>query len=60
MDFTLTPEIDDTLSRIRAFVAEHVLPLDTDPRAFDAHENIAEDVLSELRAKAREAGLWAF
>ncbi len=60
MNFTLTPEIEETLRRIRAFVAEHVLPLESEPRAFDAHENIAEDVLSELRVKAREAGLWAF
>ena len=59
MDFTLEAEIEDTRRRIRAFVAQHLLPLEGDPAARDAHDNIAEDVLSGLRAKAREAGLWA-
>ncbi len=59
MDFTLEAEIEETRRRIRAFVAEHLLPLEGDPAARDAHDNIAEDVLSGLRAKAREAGLWA-
>ncbi len=59
MDFTLEAEIEETRRRIRAFVAKHLLPLEGDPAARDAHDNIAEDVLSGLRAKAREAGLWA-
>ncbi|MBI3433820.1 MAG: acyl-CoA dehydrogenase family protein [Proteobacteria bacterium] len=59
MDFTLTPEIEDIRLRTRAFVAEHVLPLEADRSQWDAHENIREDVLVPLRAKARAAGLWA-
>ena len=34
MDFTLSPEIEDIRVRTRAFVEEHVLPLEADPREF--------------------------
>ena len=40
MDFTLEAEIEETRRRIRAFVAEHVLPLEGDPAARDAHDNM--------------------
>src|SRR4029079_18960817 len=43
----------------REFVLEHVLPLERDPRSFDAHENIELGLLESLRAKAKAAGLWA-
>lgn len=59
MDFSLSPEIIDYRDRIRAFVDEHVLPVERDPSAFDAHENIALDRLASLRERARAAGLWA-
>ena len=59
MDFSLTPEIKGYCERYRAFVAEHVLPLETDARNFDAHQNLALDVLEALRVKAKGAQLWA-
>jgi len=59
MDFTLPPEIEDVRVRTRAFVAEHVMPLEADPSNFDAHENIRLDALEPVRAKAKAAGLWA-
>ena len=59
MDFTLPPHIEDYRQRYRAFVAEHLLPLESDPRSFDDHENIRLDVLEKMRAKAKAAGLWA-
>jgi len=59
MDFTLSPEIEDIRLRVRAFVEEHVLPLEADPANFSEHENIPEDRLSVVRAKAKKAGLWA-
>ena len=59
MDFTLSPEIDDLRRRYRDFVAETVIPLEAEPGSYDEHENIRLDLLDELRAKAREAGLWA-
>ncbi len=60
MDFTLSPQIDAYRQRIRAFVSEHVLPLEGRRESYDAHENIAPELLAGLRAKAREAGLWCF
>jgi len=58
MDFTLSPEIDALRRRIRAFVEAHILPLEADPAAWDAHENIVEAPLAAMRAKARSEGLW--
>ena len=60
MDFTLPPEVEDIRLRTRAFVEEHVLPLERDPENFSDHENIPSERLAPLRDKARaEAGLWA-
>ena len=59
MDFTLTPEIEDLRLRTRAFIEEHVLPLEADPKNFAEHENIPDARLAPVRAKARAAGLWA-
>jgi acyl-CoA dehydrogenase len=59
MDFTLSPEIEDIRLRVRAFVEEHVLPLESDPENFTDHENIPEARLAPVREKARKAGLWA-
>ena len=59
MDFTLSPEIEDIRVRTRAFVEEHVLPLEADPANYDEHENIRLDVLRAVQAKARAEGLWA-
>src|SRR4029078_9642382 len=59
MDFTLAPEIEDLRLHVRAFVEEHVLPLEADPQNFSEHENIPEGRLAKVREKARKAGLWA-
>ena len=59
MDFTLSPEIEDLRARTRAFVEEHVLPLETDPMNFSEHENIPDSRLAPVREKAKKAGLWA-
>lgn len=59
MDFTLSPEIESLRLRTRAFIEEHVLPLEADPKNFSEHENIPDERLSPVRAKARAAGLWA-
>ena len=59
MDFTLPPEIEDIRLRTRAFVEEHVLPLEADRANYDDHENIRLDLLATARAKAKAAGLWA-
>jgi len=59
IDFTLPPEIEDLRVRVRAFVEEHVLPLEGERENFSDHENIPLDRLAPVRAKARAAGLWA-
>ena len=37
----------------RAFVAEQVLPVESDPASFDDHENIRLDLLDQLRGVVR-------
>jgi acyl-CoA dehydrogenase len=59
IDFTLPPEFEDLRVRVRAFVEEHVLPLESDPQNFSEHENIPLERLAPVREKARKAGLWA-
>ena len=59
MDFALAPDVEDLRLRYRAFVAEHILPVERDRENYDEHENIALPILDELRGKAKAAGLWA-
>ncbi len=59
MDFRLSPEIDTLRLKVRDFVDTEIIPLESDPAAYDDHENIAHGPLESLRAKARKAGLWA-
>ena len=43
-----------------AAIAEHLLPLESDPESYDDHENIRLDVLDRMRAKAcGERTKWA-
>jgi acyl-CoA dehydrogenase len=58
MDFTVPPRIEDFRARIAAFVADRVLPLESKPDSYDAHENIRLDLADRLRAEARSEGLW--
>lgn len=60
MDFFLSDEIESYRQRVRAFVAEHVLPLEQDRSNYDAHDNIRLDLLDQVREKAKAEGLWAF
>ena len=58
MDFELSPEVEDYRRRYRQFVADRVIPVESEPDAWGEGENIRPERLSELRAAAREAGLW--
>ncbi len=58
MDFTISPRVEDFRARIAAFVEAHVLPLESDPAAYDGHGNIALPELERLRGLARAEGLW--
>ena len=59
IDFSLTPETDAIRLRTKAFVAEHILPLETDRANYDEHENIRSDLMEAVRMRARAAGLWS-
>ena len=59
MDFSLPPEIEALRLKVRAFVADNVLPLESDRSNYDEHENIRIEVLQFLREMAKAQGLWA-
>lgn len=58
MDFEITPQLETLRRQIAGFVETEILPHESDPAAWDDHENIAPGLLGTLRAKAREQGLW--
>jgi len=58
MDFQISDEIEQYRARIAGFVDAHILPLESDPSAYDGHGNIALSRLEPLRAQARSEGLW--
>lgn len=60
MEFTLSPEIEAYRLRVRSFVDEKILPLESHAESYDEHENIREDLAAEIRAHARSEGLWSF
>jgi acyl-CoA dehydrogenase len=59
MDFVLPPEIEEIRLRIRRFVDEKLIPLESDRANYDEHDNIAPDVLVRMRKAAKAEGLWA-
>lgn len=59
MDFALSPRLQDLHRRVADFVAAEILPLEADPQAYDAHENISPARLREVQGRVRAAGLWA-
>ncbi len=58
MDFALPPDTEDLRARTRTLVETAIIPLEADPTAWDAHENIALDRLETLRDNVKAAGLW--
>lgn len=60
MEFTLSKEIEEARQQVRDFVATHVMPLEQDKTNFDPHENLKEEVVAELRQKAKAQNLWGF
>lgn len=57
IDFSLPPDLADLQERTRAFVREHCIPAESDPRQ-DRH-GPSDELRRELNAKARAAGLLA-
>ena len=58
MDFTLSRAAQDLCGQIRQFVDTELIPLEADPQAYDAHENLDPGRLQALRTKARAQNLW--
>ncbi len=59
MDFALPEAISDYCGKVRDFVDTELLPLEEDPANFADHGNIPHEVLEQVRAKVKAAGLWA-
>ena len=59
MDFEISPQLHKLRLQVREFVDAHVLPLEADRASYNEYDNIRMELLDEVRAKARAAGLWA-
>lgn len=57
MDFTIPRHIEAIAHRVRQFVDDEVIPVETD--LLRAGIDLNADIVRELRAKAKAAGLWA-
>jgi alkylation response protein AidB-like acyl-CoA dehydrogenase len=55
VDFSLTPELADLQQRVRAFIAEEIIPLESDPRR--TVDGPTPELRQEMTARARRAGL---
>jgi acyl-CoA dehydrogenase len=62
VDFELSPRVEELRDRVRAFMDEHVFPVELEAlRALDDEVRPSTpypEILVEIRAKAREDGLW--
>ena len=59
MDFSIDSKLEADHARLQAFVTKHIVPLEADEKNFNAYGNIDLAVLQSLRAKVKQAGLWA-
>lgn len=59
MDFTLSPQVETYRRQIREFVDTELIPLESDPAAYDEHENIDPALLKQVSAKAKARKLWS-
>ena len=59
MDFSLPPGVEALRGRVSTFVRERILPLEADRENYDAHENIAPEVLERVRREVKAAKMWA-
>src|SRR5215210_5332384 len=63
MSAALSLEPNDSLENLRQRVADlvekRIMPIEADRANYDEHENIRLDVLEDVRAEVKRAGLWA-
>src|SRR4026208_2102229 len=55
-DLALKPDVSARRAEVRAFMEEHVYPNEA---ALAREDESADAVIEELRAKAKDAGIWA-
>ena len=58
MDFSITAELAADAKRVETFVADEIIPLESDPAHYDAYGNINMALLQSLRGKVKAARLW--
>ncbi|MFV1990249.1 MAG: acyl-CoA dehydrogenase family protein, partial [Acidimicrobiales bacterium] len=58
IDFSFPPELDDLRDRVRAFITEVVIPIERQGDREDWHRNEWRTGIIEMRAAAKEWGLW--
>ena len=59
MDFSITAELAADAKRVETFVADEIIPLESDSAHYNAYGNINMALLQSLRGKVKAAGLWA-
>ena len=59
MDFSIDAKLERDQAKVSAFVADHVLPLESDVKNYDSFGNIDITVLKSLRSSVKKAGLWS-
>ena len=55
-DLALKPEVHERRAEVRAFMEEHVYPNEA---ALAREDESSDALIAELRAKAKDAGIWA-
>jgi acyl-CoA dehydrogenase len=58
-DFSLDRETDELRGRVRAFVDERLIPLESDRASYDEFENVSLGLLEQLRGETKKIGIWA-
>ena len=56
VSFTLSPEIKELRKKVKAFMEEHIYPNEA---TFNEGGSEAEELMKELQAKTKAAGMWA-
>ncbi|MCO5120950.1 MAG: acyl-CoA dehydrogenase family protein [Burkholderiaceae bacterium] len=59
MDFSIDNDLKNLRARVREFVEQEIIPLETRPECLDETRNIAPPALAAVREKVKQAGLWA-
>jgi acyl-CoA dehydrogenase len=59
MDFEISPEHRSLMVKVDGFVQDRLIPIEQDPKSFDEHENVREDLLQTLRAEVKAMGLFS-